>query len=286
MSYRSRKWRMLDFASALVLSAMAAVPALAQSVPDTLWLGTDNRTDLNVVNVTKTGAVVRSFGPREATGLAILGSNIWASTSVTQAIDSFDLNALAGSGTITQSPGVLFGEDMASDGTFLYRSDVSGNRVYKVNPTTGAATVFISGVSGPLGVAYTGAFFYVSEFNTGLVRQFTLAGAPTGISFTVAAPGPVGGLAWDSCTNTLWLASGPTGSNRIYNINPTTGTILSSFASPNGRFADGLEYEGGSCSTATTSTQPVPTLSEWALILLGGLVALTGVSLVSRRLAR
>jgi hypothetical protein len=286
MSYRPRWWRACALASGLVLSTIAAVPAVAQSVPNTLWLGTDNRSDLSVVNVTTTGAVVRSFGPREATGLAILGSNIWASTSVTQAIDSFDLNSLAGSGTITQSPGVAFGEDMASDGTFLYRSDVLGNVVYKVNATTGTASVFISGVSGPLGVAYTGSFFYVSEFNTGLIRQFTLAGAPTGASFTVAAPGPVGGLAWDSCTSTLWLASGPTGSNRIYNVNPTNGAILSSFASPNGRFADGLEYQGGGGCATTPTAQQVPTLSEWMLILLAGVVALTGALLLSRYSAR
>lgn len=270
-----RKWQSVLVAVAL-LAGVAEV-AVAQALPDTLWLGTDNRSDLQVVNVSKTGAIMRSFGPREATGLAILGSKLSVSTSVTQAIDSYDLSALASAGTIVQSPGVSFGEDMASDGTSLYRSDVVGNVVFQVNPSTGAATAFISGLNGPLGIAYTGSTFYVSEFNTGLIRQFNLAGAPTGLSFTVAAPGPVGGLAWDTCTSTLWLASGPTGNNRIYNINPANGAIISSFASPNGRFADGLEYEGGGSCAVAPSTAAIPTLSGAGLAVLFAAIALIGV---------
>jgi hypothetical protein len=234
----------------LVLSVSVAVPMAAQSASDTLWLGTDTSNTLNVVNVTKTGTVIRSFGPRQATGLAILGGNIWASTRNTSAIDSYNLNTLAGPGTLsfTQHPATL-GEDMASDGTFLYRADPSLNRVWKVDPTTGAATTFIIDGGGPMGVAYTGTFFYVSLFNTGKIRQFDLAGAPTGVDFSIAAPGPIGGLAWDVCTGTLWVSSGTTGVNHVYNVNVTTGAILSSFASPDGRFVDGLEYQGGGCPT-------------------------------------
>lgn len=177
---------------------LAAVSMSAQSVPDTLWLGTDTATALNIINVSKTGVVLRNLGPRQGTGLAInpATGTLYVSTRSNAPIDKYNLSNLSSAGSITPSPGG-FGEDMAFDGTSLYRVDaINSGIVWKINPTTGAATPFITAPAVFLGIAFTGTFFYVSELNTGIVKQYTTAGAATGLQFT---PGPLaspaGGLA-------------------------------------------------------------------------------------------
>jgi hypothetical protein len=231
----------------------------AQPVPDTLWLGTDNTNTLNVINVSKTGTVLRNLGPREGTGLAIdpAAGILYVSTSSTATIDKYNLSNLSSAGSITQSPNASFGEDMAFDGTSLYRCGVFENIVWKINPANGAATLFITTANGPIGIAFNGTFFYVSEFNTGAVKQYTTAGVATGLQFTPGPlSGPVGGLGWDTVTNTLWLGS----LSKVYNINPTTGAILSSFDTPQVRFPDGLEYEAAAVvSTPTNTPTSTPT---------------------------
>lgn len=252
------------FRDRFVLAAMVAAIGLAASaparaIPDTLWLGNDRATSLDVLNVSKTGTVLRQFNAGSVTGVAVdpVANDLYLSdTSAT--IRQYDLATLGLETSITQSPGPSFGEDMALAGSFLYRGDFSGDRVWEVDRSTGAATEFITGFDGVVGVAFDGTHFWVSSFNSGIVRQYDATGTATGFEFTPSRPqgGSVAGLAFDPTDDTLWLGS----NGRIYHYD-LSGALLGSFGLPDGRLVDGLDYEA------------VPEPST-ALLLAAGLVGL------------
>ena len=244
---------------ALVVTLAALAPvAPARAMPDTLWLGNDRNTSLDVLNVDKTGTVLQQFNAGSVTGIAVdevAGDLYLSNTSST--IRRHDLATLGFETSITQSPGPSFGEDMAFVDSFLYRGDFSRGSVWRVDPLTGAATEFITGFSGVVGVAFDGADFWVSSFSSGLVRQYDASGVATGFEFTPERPqgGSVAGLAFDPTDDTLWLGS----SGRVYHYD-LAGALLGSFEVPDGRLVDGLDYQVPEPSTA--------------LLLAAGLVAL------------
>lgn len=230
-------------------------PAAAQSISaSSLWLGTDNDVRLKLVNVSKTGAQLRDLGPREVTGVAIDSrrGRLFLSQSHSDLIEILNLDDLSSLGTIVQSPGVLWGEDMAFDGASLYRVDVNGNRVWRIDPSSGAASPFISGYPRMVGIAWSGSRFYVSQIGDASPRRITefgADGAPTGLVIDAALPGNalLGGLAWDLDSQSLWVAS-----DSLYNIS-VGGAVVGRFPRPSDRaygdrFVDALEFQGGGCS--------------------------------------
>jgi prepilin-type N-terminal cleavage/methylation domain-containing protein len=90
-----------------------------------------------------------------------------------------------------------------TDGTYLYVADFAGNKIRKVNPTTGEVTTLAgSGAQGgfdatgtaatfdtPWGLATDGTYLYVSEFYGNKIRKVSLA---TGAVTTLAGTGTSG----------------------------------------------------------------------------------------------
>jgi DNA-binding beta-propeller fold protein YncE len=107
---------------------------------------------------------------------------------------------------------------------------------------------------GAIGVAYNAVTdqLYVSFCRAvcspptaGVVSAFDAGtGAPLGDLFRVTGS-YIGGLAYDSVANTIWMGTGDTISiSNIVNVK-LDGTVLISFPRPYGLFADGLELIGG-----------------------------------------
>lgn len=140
-------------------------------------------------------------------------------------------------------------------------------------------------------VAGTAISYTVTARNTGSVAADgtlvtdTLPASLSNPTWTCAASG---GAACPNASGTGSLAETiatfPAGSSVVYTINATVpataaaGTLANtaSLTPPAGGVCDG---PNGSCAatanTAVSVTAPVPTLGQWALILLSGLVALT-----------
>jgi hypothetical protein len=215
---------------------------LGQSFPNSLWLGTDNTSSRLVLNTDRNGILLRSFGPREVVGIAIDSASniIYMGKSGPGVIQAFDLSSLAPLGPEGSTPGTSFTEDMAFDGSRIWRADFLGGRVHRVNPAGyGSEFSFAPGFA-PMGVAWDGTNLWVSQYPSGgVVRQFTPAGAPTGAGFTITSFA-VGGLAYDTTDGTLWVGTW----GRVYHYT-TTGTQLGFFDIPvaDGRFVDGLEFQ-------------------------------------------
>jgi List-Bact-rpt repeat protein len=206
---------------AVTISATYTAPA-ANSLPaldaagagpfdNSLWLGTDNNTNTRpVLNTDRAGNELRRVDMTEANGIAIdLAANrIYFAVAAGQ-ITGRDLNDPATT-LVTLNPATSSGEDMAFDGTFLWRTDVfgEGGRVRQIDPSDGSIRFsFYPGFS-PLGVAWDGSNLWVSEYNAfkgnELIKQFTPAGVATGRQFIAPLGGKAaGGLAFDTSDNTL-----------------------------------------------------------------------------------
>ncbi len=253
----------------LILSLVLGLPS---AWADSLWLGTDNTGGRPVLNTTLAGVEIRRVNTTEATGIAIdpAAKLIYFGTAAGQ-ITGRDLNT-PGTPVVTINPATTFGEDMAFDGTSLWRVDITAQLVDKINPSNGIILFSFNPGFTPLGLAWDGRNFWVSQFTAnGLVKQFTPAGVATGKQFNAPLGGnTAGGLAFDTTDGSLWIGA----FSNVYHTT-TTGALLGSFAVPvaDGRFVDGLEFQ--------RTTIPEPT----TLTLFGsGLLGM--ISLVRRRFIR
>ena len=227
---------------ALVLLPLMGLPRVASAgaFDNSLWLGTDNTAALPVLNTDRAGNELRRVDLTEATGIAIdpVTNRIYFGVSGGQVTG----RSLTDPATIlvTFNPTTIFGEDMAFDGTSLWRADISASLVKKIDPSDGAVLFSFDPGFYPLGVAWDGNRLWVSEYTVdGLVKQFDSAGVPTGNQFQAPLGGKeAGGLAFDPTDGTLWIGT----FDQVVHCT-TAGTSLGSFNAP-GRFIDGLEFQG------------------------------------------
>jgi sugar lactone lactonase YvrE len=131
----------------------------------------------------------------------------------------------------------------------LYVANFRNSTVSKVTPG-GTVSLFASGFANPAGLAFdsTGNL-YVTNYNANTVSEVTPGGTVSLFASGFNAPF---GLAFDS-TGNLYVAN--------YNANTVSEVI-------------------GAAPPAPT---PVPTLSQWALILMAALMAIGGVLVIDRR---
>jgi outer membrane protein assembly factor BamB len=221
-------------------------PSWAAQFPNSLWLGTDNTDSLPVLNTDRTGTELRRVDTTEATGIAIdaAANRIYFGVGTGGQITGRDLNTPATT-LVTLNPATGFGEDMAFDGAFLWRANGDAQVVQKIDPSDGSISFSFDPGFIPLGIAWDGSNLWVSKYDgfagpgNELVKQFTPEGVATGNEFNAPLGGNfVGGLAFDTTDNTLWIGT----FNEVVH-STTTGTFLGSFAVP-GRFIDGLEFQG------------------------------------------
>jgi hypothetical protein len=210
---------------------------------NSLWIGTDNSSGRLVLNTDRTGALLRSVGPVEATGFAIdLNANIIYFGTSLGGTTPRDLTTTTAGASFSASGT----EDMTFDGQFIWRAGAPGPAastiITKIDPVTHQSTQGFTVPFQALGIAWDGSGFWIAEFAlNGLVQRFDAAGTPTAVSFHTTGGSTNGGVAFDPTDNTLYIGT----SNKVFHY-ATTGTSLGSFTIPgsDGRFVDGLEFEG------------------------------------------
>jgi hypothetical protein len=229
------------------LSVVFCFTAQAVATPYSLWIGNDTQTQWAVLNTDTSGTVLRTGGNVNVTGFAIdtanntiyYGAGDWTGSLIT----ARDLTTLAPTGVSFNTPAVggsNWGEDMAFDGSSIWRADFSG--IIKEISTSGTLlSSFNAGLGNTMGIAWDGSELWVSKFGGGggLIAEFTTAGVATGASFTTGQS-IGGGLAWDPRDSTMWV--GGFGTVSHYS---TAGTLLGSFSTGDNRPVDGLEMELG-----------------------------------------
>ena len=169
------------------LFALGANLAQAQ-IADSLWIGTDNTSGRLVLNTDRSGNVLRSVGPVEATGFGIdLSSNTIYFAQSVGVITARDLTTLA-TGSSFSAGGT---EDMTLGGGFLWRAGKVGPAasatIVKIDPVTHASSSAFNVPFLALGIAWDGSGLWISEFTGArLVQRFEIRGRGF---FEVLCPG-------------------------------------------------------------------------------------------------
>ncbi len=231
----------------LLLTLFIGLPGISEAgqFDNSLWIGNNGTSTFPILNTDRAGNELRRVDATEATGIAIdpVANRIYFGTGAGQ-ITGRDLTNPA-LPLATLNPPVTFASDMAFDGTYLWRTDSGNREVQKIDPNTGTVVFSFTPDVYVLGIAWDGSNLWLSEYNGFLgnerIIQYTPQGLPTGVAFPAPLGGAhVGGLAFDTSDNTLWIGS----TDQVYHVD-TTGTLLGSFSLPaSNRFIDGLEFQG------------------------------------------
>ena len=258
------------------LAALLNQTVLAGSFSNSLWLGNDSvvANGKTLYNVDRAGNVLQSFPTSSMTGVAIdpatnsiylsAPDGSFPSPAFSGIIYRYDLNSMVNGVTPVPNGTVPGGdhpyEDMAfasADPNHLLRANYYNHTYDKIDLTTGVAIPFLSPLGGagtPMGVAWDGTQYWVSDEMTGGIYTMTAGGVfSAGPLFTTGFQ--TGGVAWDSTDSTLWIGSFGT----VHHY--TTGGIeFGNFAAPSGPgvFIDGLEFQAA-----------VPEPGTWLLLALG-----------------
>jgi len=125
---------------------------------------------------------------------------------------------------------------LAFDGTYLWVSDITNDRIYKITTSGSVVSSFASPGPSSAGLAFDGTYLWVSDYSNDRIYKITTSGS---VVSSFASPGPNSyGLAFDGTY--LWVSD--ITNDRIYKIT-TSGSVVSSFASP-GPFSYGLAFDG------------------------------------------
>ncbi|MDI3311579.1 MAG: hypothetical protein QJR05_09180 [Thermoanaerobacterium sp.] len=128
---------------------------------------------------------------------------------------------------------------LAWDGTNLWLAGGNTQKIYKLNPSTGAVISSFSSPDGyPFGLTWDGTNLWLVGRNTQKIYKLNPSTGAVISSFSSPDSAPYG-LGWDG-TN-LWLAGSNT--QKIYKLNPSTGAVISSFSSPDSS-PFGLGWDG------------------------------------------
>ena len=182
-----------------------------------------------------------SYAPNWTLGLAFDGEFLWyddiGDPPWFAKVDTSDGSLIA---TYTPSAG---NRDMAWDGNWLWVTDWGTNCIYKYdNLDCSIVYSFSAPFSGhPNGITWDGEYLWIGQEGDDIWQVDTLGNPVRSI------PGPCTwgnynprGLAWDG--EYLWVGCQDEGV--IYKIDPADGTVLLSFASPNGGSQQGLTFDG------------------------------------------
>ncbi|ORX22384.1 hypothetical protein BVF91_11980 [Thermoanaerobacterium sp. PSU-2] len=141
---------------------------------------------------------------------------------------------------------------LAWDGTNLWLAGGNTQKIYKLNPSTGAViSSFSSPDSYPYGLAWDGANLWLAGYNTQKIYKLNPSTGAVISSFSSPDSYPYG-LAWDGAN--LWLAGNNT--KKIYKLNPSTGAVISSFSSPDS-WPYGLAWDGANLWLAGNNTKKI-----------------------------
>jgi len=271
---------------AVIAAAIGFSVGTAHAQPNVLWTNSAGSNAITAVDKT-TGALIKQFNPGKGNGrgIVVVGNIVYYSVAGSGNIFKLDATTGADLGVAFTIPGASGLSTIAYDGTNFWVGDYSGTKnAYYVSPTgtllktiqLSLCTSFCDGLeffNGKLisnrGDTLNPAHYDVYDLNGNVLQanfiQTTHAGR--GIAFD-------GTDFFISDANTVYVYSG------------STGTFIRQF-SPGGT---GQNYEDLSLDYNIVIPPPpvpvanviVPTLSEWGLILLIALLAVSGFVLRRR----
>jgi len=238
--------------------------------------------NLYVINQA-TGAIVQTIGP---IGFAVTGLAFHPGTGVLYGTTGAEndppalirINTTTGAGTLigNNADGPIADITFRSDGTLFGWSEGSDDLV-TVNLATGVETVVgESGIgTAGSGIAFSpgGVLYFAGSNSDGVLRTINPAtGLPTTVVTMTGGPPPsrVNALAFTGSTLFGVVKQSPGAA--LVTINTTTGVVTTLGALPPG--IDAIVFGTGSAvQQAVPVQQPIPTLSQWALMLLTLLIA-------------
>jgi len=231
-----RQLRASVYASMFVGMLVWATSVLADTTPNSLWIGNDQNTTFPILNTTTTGTVLRTIPGTSAIGFAIDESSnrLYVNSGFGGGIYNLDTLASVGSFSLPHSS-----EDMTFAGGFIWSGDFFGQAIDKVDPATGTRVGGFPLGFTPLGLTTDGAGgFWVSEFTSGaLLRHYDGSGNLLGTLNPADITDFRGGLAFDPRDGTLYIGT----SNSVFHYT-TGGVDLGHFDTGDNRFVDGLEF--------------------------------------------
>ena len=275
--------RLLARVSAVLFSLFVAVSGAFAS--PFLWVS-DSAGRIGIVDVANGNATIVGNSGAALTDIAFdPAGNLWG-VSFT---NLYTINRTTGVATNRGSLGV-FGMNalvFASDGT-LYGASSGSTNFYRIDTTTGAATSLGStGFTSAGDLAFNGGNLYLSSLSNQLIRVDIANPSAS------AVVGPIGfanvfGLA-TADNNVLYGVTG----NTVISVNPATGQgtsvvtygggLLDAYGSAFVTEA-GAPPPGPGPGPAPGPSAPIPTLSQWGLIVLA--LMLAAIALRNGRLRR
>ena len=167
---------------------------------------------------------------------------------------------------------------------FAYISNFSANTVSVIDTATNTVTATVAVGTGPEGVAVSpdGARVYVGNFVSDNVS--VISTASNTVTATVAVGTSPFGVAVTPDGARVYVAN--SGSNNVSVISTASNTVTATVTVGASPVAFGL-FIGPAAAPPPpppASIGPIPTLSEWAVIMLAGLVGFWGVIRLRRRM--
>ena len=126
-------------------------------------------------------------------------------------------------------------------GGYLWNTDYSTDKIYKINPSNGnVMKVFNSPGSSPKGLTWDGDYLWNADSVTDKIYKLYVGAFVLWVIDSFNSPGPVPrGLTWDG--NYLWHVDYDT--RKIYKIDPSCGNVVDSFDTP-WSCPSGLTWDG------------------------------------------
>ena len=227
-------------------------------------------------------------GDSSLTGLSFLQGTLYGVDLINfpGGSGNFDIGSISTGGIIT-----FLGNQNGSSNWWGLASDEAGGVLYTIDndnfniltaqfPDGSAVTIGSgAGISGP-GMAYDNAngILYVISGDGSLYTVSTVTGTSNLIGPTGIPGSNRFGLAYDECNQILYANDGEL--RQLYTLDVTTGagTLVGSNGVDD--IIDGLAWKGR-CGSSRTS--PIPTLSEWGLIAMAGVLGIAAFMVMRRK---
>lgn len=197
------------------------------------WLIANNSGNNILARSSATGALTLfancTGGPH---GIEIVGDTLYVCAGAN--IKLFNLNTAAAIGTI--SMGATFLNGITHDNTYLYATDFSAKKIYRVNIATRAFSVFVTGLTkSPNGIIYDQPNNRCVFVNWGASAPIMAMDITTGAVSTIVATSlsNCDGIAKDGAGNyyvSSWGLNGISKFNNTFSVGPTT--VVTGLGSP------------------------------------------------------
>jgi hypothetical protein len=171
-------------------------------------------------------------------------------------------------------------------GNVLYSIDLNNNNILTAQFPDGSVQTIGSGTGiDGRGMEYdnTHGILYATGSDGSLYTVSTSTGTSTLIGLTGVDTSTYVGLAYDECNEILYLNDG----GQLYTLDINTGAATLVGSNGVDDIIDGLAWKGdcGPNPNPNPNPNPIPTLSEWGLIVMAGVLGIAALLVIRRRKA-